>query len=88
MFSSQKNSRRRVHPKNSARIAAEVLECRAMPATFGVAWPDARNLSVSFPTDDASIGAYGNSLREVLDQVADRKVWQEPGLCRPTSTLD
>lgn len=77
MFSSQKNSRRRAQSKNSARIAAEVLECRAMPATFGVAWPDARNLSVSFPTDDASIGAYSNSLREVLDQVTDRKVWQE-----------
>jgi hypothetical protein len=77
MFSSHKNSRRGVQSKNSARLAAEVLECRAMPATFGVAWPDARNLSVSFPTDDASIGAYGNSLRELLDQVADRKVWQE-----------
>ena len=77
MFSSQKNRRRGVQSKSSARIAAEVLERRAMPATFGVAWPDARNLSVSFPTDDASIGAYGNSLREVLDQVADRKVWQE-----------
>jgi hypothetical protein len=77
MFSSQKNRRRGIQSKSSARIAAEVLERRAMPATFGVAWPDARNLSVSFPTDDASIGAYGNSLREVLDQVADRKVWQE-----------
>lgn len=77
MFSSQNNSRRRIQSRNSTRIAAEILECRAMPATFGVAWPDARNLSVSFPTDEASIGAYGNSLREVLDQVADRKVWQE-----------
>ncbi len=61
-------------------LAAERLEDRSLPATFGVAWPDARNLHVSFPTDNTDIGAYANSLRTVLDQVADRKEWQEAAL--------
>lgn len=77
MLSISKHHRRRSRVHQTGRFTSEVLESRTLPATFGVAWPDARNLSVSFPTDDTSIGAYGNSLREVLDQVADRKVWQE-----------
>jgi hypothetical protein len=55
----------------------ESLERREVLTTFGTPWPDARSLTVSFPTDDAQIGAYSNSLRQVLDQVADRKDWQE-----------
>lgn len=46
-------------------------------ATFGTPWPDARSLSVSFPTDDAAIGAYSNDIRQRFDQVADRREWQE-----------
>lgn len=60
--------------------ACERLEDRQMLATFGTPWPDARNLSVSFPTDQSTIGAYANSLRTVLDQVADRQDWQETAL--------
>ena len=58
-------------------VASERLEDRRVLATFGTPWPDARNLSVSFPTDQSTIGAYSNSLRTVLDQVADRQEWQE-----------
>ena len=49
-------------------------------STFGSAWPDARSLSVSFPSDQADIGHYDNSLRQVFDQVADRREWQEATL--------
>ncbi len=55
----------------------ETLESRHLMATFGVPWPDTRNLSVSFPTDQAAIGAYRNVARESLDQVTDRLQWQE-----------
>ena len=55
----------------------ETLERRDVMTTFGIPWPDARSLTVSFPTDEAQIGPYSNSLRSVLDQVADRKEWQE-----------
>lgn len=48
-----------------------------MLTTFGTPWPDPRSLTVSFPTDEAQIGAYSNSLRYTLDQVADRQQWQE-----------
>lgn len=49
-------------------------------ATFGNAWPEPRSLSVSFPSDQAAIGAYRNVARESLDQVTDRLAWQEASL--------
>lgn len=62
------------------RMTVEQLEDRKLMANFGTAWPAARSLSVSFPTDQAAIGAYRNSAREVLDQVTDRQQWQEATL--------
>ena len=72
----KKNARAKLCRRNTF----ERLEDRHLMANFGTAWPAARSLSVSFPTDDAAIGAYGNSAREVLDQVTDRKLWQEAAL--------
>jgi hypothetical protein len=63
-----------------ASRSIDVLEDRRVLATFGIAWPEARSLSVSFPSDSASIGAYGNSIRHVFDQVAGRQEWQEAAL--------
>jgi hypothetical protein len=62
------------------RLSVESLEERRLMANFGTPWPDARSLSVSFPTDQAAIGAYRNTAREVLDQVTDRLQWQEAAL--------
>ncbi len=73
-------------PQSSKRCRAqrplslEQLEHRRVLATFGTPWPEPRSLSVSFPTDQAAIGAYNNSIREVFDQVADRREWQEAAL--------
>jgi len=83
MFVTRNNrrSRRSLNQSNqSSVVQIEIMEERQLLTTFGVPWPDARNLSVSFPTDNTTIGAYGNSLRTVLDQVADRNVWQETAL--------
>lgn len=67
-------------PHSRRPLNVERLEDRKMMATFGTPWPAARSLSVSFPTDDAAIGAYRNSARQVLDQVTDRLQWQEAAL--------
>lgn len=83
MFHNQRARRSRRSLSNvstTSLVSIEEMEARQLPTTFGVPWPDARNLSVSFPTDNTTIGAYGNSLRTVLDQVTDRSVWQETAL--------
>ena len=51
-----------------------------MLAVFGNAWPDARNLSVSFPTDGVQVGSYANDINQTLDQIATRQQWQELSL--------
>ncbi len=61
-------------PRRALRV--EKLEERQVMATFGVPWPDPRSLSVSFPSDDASIGAFPNTVRQRFDQVTDRLQWQ------------
>ena len=64
----------------SRHLLGEQLESRLLMATFGVPWAEPRTLSVSFPSDTAQVGGYDNSLRRTLDQVADRRVWQEAAL--------
>nr|MCU0720617.1 matrixin family metalloprotease [Pirellula sp.] len=56
-------------------IRLEQLETRHLMA-FGTPWPDARNLTLSFPEDDVAVGAWRNDMRLTLDQVTDRQVWQ------------
>ena len=56
-------------------IRLEQLETRHLMA-FGTPWPDARNLTLSFPNDEVAVGAWSNDLRRTLDQVTDRQVWQ------------
>lgn len=63
-------------PRRSRALKLETLESRQVMATFGVPWPDTRSLSVSFPSDDANVGAWPNTVRQTLDQVTDRLQWQ------------
>jgi hypothetical protein len=51
-----------------------------MLAVFGNAWPDARNLSISFPADGVQIGTYENGINELLDGIAETQQWQELAL--------
>ncbi len=75
--STRRSRRNHLQSNDISIVQIEAMEERHLLATFGIPWPEARNLSVSFPTDETTIGAYSNSLRTVLDQVADRSVWQE-----------
>ena len=60
--------------------AIQNLEDRRMLTVFGNAWPDARNLAVSFPTDGVEVGSYANDINQTLDQIATRQQWQELSL--------
>ncbi|MGB7347075.1 MAG: hypothetical protein WBD20_22820, partial [Pirellulaceae bacterium] len=61
-------------------VSIESLESRRLLVAFGTPWPDARELSISFPADGVAVGEYQNDIRQTLDQVADRTEWQELAL--------
>ncbi len=52
---STRRSRRNHFQSNDISIVQiEAMEERHLLATFGIPWPEARNLSVSFPTDETT----------------------------------
>ncbi|QDT04056.1 Matrixin [Rubripirellula lacrimiformis] len=61
------------------RTSLETLEARDLLAAFGTPWPEARDLSISFPADEVAIGEYENDIRQTLD-AADQQQWQELAL--------
>jgi len=76
------NRRRRAYAQKAAGSVqvSELLEDRRLLTAYGNAWPDARSLSVSFPSDLTPIGAETNQLRSTLDAVAARAEWQTTAL--------
>ena len=66
--------------KFTKKIDFQTLESRRLLVAFGTPWPEARDLSISFPAEDVQIGSYQNNLHQTLDQVADRDEWQELAL--------
>ena len=68
--------RDKTRPFARRQLRLESLEARHLMATFGVPWPEPRSLSVSFPSDNANVGAWPNELRSSLDQATDRLQWQ------------
>jgi len=48
------------------RFNNDTLESRDLPATFGIAWPNAQHLSVSFAPESTSISGRSNELNSVL----------------------
>src|SRR5436190_3753364 len=75
-------SRRKVRPtmkrqKLTRRLFAEQLETREVPATFGVPWPDAQHLTVSFAPDNTSANGSPNALFQTLNAHAPTtSAWQ------------
>jgi Matrixin len=55
----------------------EHLETRNLLAAFGTPWPNAKELSISFPADGVSISTYENVIHDTLDSVTSRENWQE-----------
>ena len=70
----------KIQRRKSVRIEVESLESRRLLAAFGTPWQNARDLSVSFPSDDVQVGNVSNDINATLDQVATREEWQELAL--------
>jgi hypothetical protein len=62
--------------KKSHRLALEQLETRDLPATFGIAWPGADHLKVSFALDGTLVDGAPSVLFQNLNTQAATKVWQ------------
>lgn len=66
--------------RRNKNIDIERLEERHLLTAFGTPWPDARDLTISFPADGVTVGSQSNDIRQTLDQVADRQQWEELAL--------
>jgi hypothetical protein len=58
------------------RFTLESLEDRAVPATFGVPWQDASNLTLSFAPDGTAIAAHTSSLFQAMNAQEPTLVWE------------
>jgi hypothetical protein len=63
--------------RNRRRPALEILEGRAVPATFGVPWADPSRLTLSFAPDGTPIVAHASSLFQTLNAQQPAAVWQK-----------
>jgi hypothetical protein len=57
-------------------LALERLEDRLTPATFGVPWPDAQHLTLSFVPDGTTGGLSASTLFQDLNALAPTATWQ------------
>jgi hypothetical protein len=62
--------------RRSRRTEVEPLEGRAVPATFGVPWHDASNLTLSFAPDGTAIAGHASSLFQAMNAQEPTAVWQ------------
>jgi hypothetical protein len=58
------------------RPALESLEGRAVPATFGIPWHDAPNLTLSFAPDGTQIAGHASSLFQTMNAQEPTAVWE------------
>src|SRR5436190_18122450 len=66
----------RMNHQRIARLDVEALEVRNVPATFGVPWPDARHLTLSFVPDGTRVGAGVSNLFAHMNEQAAPDVWK------------
>ncbi len=59
------------------RLDVELLEGRAVPATFGVPWADPSRMTLSFAPDGTAIAAHNSSLFQTLDAGQPTAIWQK-----------
>src|SRR6516165_2238263 len=57
-------------------LNVELLEGRAVPATFGVPWADSSRLTLSFAPDGTAIAAHTSSLFQMLNAQQATATWQ------------
>src|SRR6516165_1749164 len=69
MLSQRRRNRRR-------RLDMELLESRAVPATFGVPWADPSRLTLSFAPDGTTIAGHTSSVFRTLNAQQPSAAWQ------------
>lgn len=57
-------------------LSVDALEDRLAPAVFGIPWPTAERLTLSFAPDGTPIAGHANELFQALDAIAPTPVWQ------------
>src|SRR5437588_12839250 len=62
--------------RRSSSVSVERLEERRAPALFGIPWPDAGHLSVSFAPDGTDASGTGTTLFQSLDSRVATAAWQ------------
>jgi hypothetical protein len=62
--------------KRSCRLSLERLEDRDLLATWGVPWPNAQHVTVSFVPDGTLVSPYQSTLFQTLNSQAPTSVWE------------
>src|SRR6266542_2720866 len=62
--------------KKPQRLRIEQLEDRTLPATWGVAWPEADRLKVSFAPDGTNVDNAPSGLFQLFNSQAATRAWQ------------
>src|SRR6516225_4186076 len=57
-------------------LVLEPLEDRICPALYGVAWPDARHLTISFAPDGTNVGGTASNLFAEMNLPGSSGTWQ------------
>jgi hypothetical protein len=60
----------------SRRLLLEQLEDRCLPSTYGVAWPGANKITVSFAPDGTQVDSAASTLFQNLNAQATTKAWE------------
>jgi hypothetical protein len=60
----------------SRRLRLERLEDRNCPSTYGIAWPDARHLTISFAPDGTNVGGTPSNLYAEMGLLNSPATWQ------------
>src|SRR5262249_32677129 len=63
--------------KRRETLAVEQLEAREVPSTFGVPWPDAQHLKLSFVPDGTMVDGAPSVLFQSLNATAPTSAWQQ-----------
>src|SRR5262245_46061139 len=70
------NSASRTMSSHRSRLTVVPLECRDVPASFGVPWSDPTHLTLSFAPDGTSAAGVTSDLVAALDTQMPRAEWQ------------
>src|SRR5438132_2266758 len=72
----KKTARLTLEKKKSAKLTVEAQEDRNLLANFGMAWPNAEHITLSFARDGTGVDGYQSSLFQSLNAQVSTKAWE------------